>query len=38
MKLTYNDLTDTRTVPFKMLEKLDAEKKFWKNARRECGN
>jgi len=27
MKLTYNDLSDTRTVPFKMLEKLDAERK-----------
>lgn len=27
MKLTYHDLTDPRTVPFKMLEKLDAERK-----------
>lgn len=27
MKLTYNDLTDNRTVPFKMLEKLGEERK-----------
>jgi hypothetical protein len=27
MKLTYDDLTDPRTVPFKTLEKLDAERK-----------
>lgn len=27
MKLTYDDLTNNRTIPFKMLEKLDAERK-----------
>ena len=27
MKVTYDDLMDNRTVPFKMLEKLDAERK-----------
>ena len=28
MKVTYDDLMDNRTVPFKMLEKLDAERKI----------